>query len=172
MIAKVSLQTYAGNFWQLTPENYARLRAAIPALPATLEENRTRYSAEYLVDLAEHGALLEELNVRVELCGFHSNSMLVKMADRIRDLETKGTLEDRTLYERGALLQLHVPNVGLIQYNEFDVLEDSCTDKLQEAIDEGWRVVAVCPPNAQRRPDYIIARYNPDRKPGERRYRG
>lgn len=56
---------------------------------------------------------------------------------------------------------VHVPGNILISYNETLLLEDSCTDNLQSYLNSGWRIVAVCP-QAQRRPDYILGRYNPE----------
>lgn len=41
--------------------------------------------------------------------------------------------------------------------NRLMLLEDACTDFLQEKLDEGWRLIAVCP-QEQRRPDYILGR--------------
>jgi hypothetical protein len=37
-------------------------------------------------------------------------------------------------------------------------LDDACTDDVQRHLDEGWKILAVCPPNSQRRPDYILGR--------------
>lgn len=58
--------------------------------------------------------------------------------------------------------EVHVPNMALMTYNETMLLEDSCTDALQDRLDEGWRIIAACP-QPQRRPDYIMGRYNPNR---------
>lgn len=58
--------------------------------------------------------------------------------------------------------EVHVPNMPLLLYNETLLLEDSCTDALQNRLDEGWRIIAACP-QPQRRPDYILGRYNPER---------
>jgi hypothetical protein len=38
------------------------------------------------------------------------------------------------------------------------LLDDACTDNLQAHLNEGWRIIAVCPPDAKRRPDYILGR--------------
>lgn len=43
--------------------------------------------------------------------------------------------------------------------NDLLLLEDCCTDSLQSYLDEGWRIIAVTT-QEQRRPDYILARYN------------
>lgn len=56
--------------------------------------------------------------------------------------------------------EVHLPGNLLATYNETLLLEDSCTDALQSALNAGWRIVAVCP-QAQRRPDYILGRFNP-----------
>lgn len=42
------------------------------------------------------------------------------------------------------------------------LLEDACTDQLQGALNSGWRIISACPQPDQRRPDYILGRFNPD----------
>lgn len=59
---------------------------------------------------------------------------------------------------------VHVPGLGLLQYNRVALIEDSCSDKLQDALSQGWRIIAVCPQPDQRRPDYVLGRYDPDYK--------
>ncbi len=54
----------------------------------------------------------------------------------------------------------HVPGNLLSHYNETLLLEDVCTDYLQESLDKGWRIIAACPQPDGRRPDYILGRYN------------
>ena len=61
--------------------------------------------------------------------------------------------------------EVHTPGNMLATYNETMLLEDACTDALQTSMDDGWRIVAVCP-QAQRRPDYIMGRWNPDYRSG------
>lgn len=46
----------------------------------------------------------------------------------------------------------------LHSFNDLMLCEDCCTDHLQEKLDEGWRVIAVCPMES-RRPDYVLGRY-------------
>lgn len=60
--------------------------------------------------------------------------------------------------------QSHLTGNTLSSYNSMRLLEDCCTDALQSALDEGWRIVACCPQEA-RRPDYILGRYNPVHNP-------
>jgi hypothetical protein len=58
---------------------------------------------------------------------------------------------------------VHMPGNMLASYNEVMLLEDSCSDVLQESLQAGWRMIAVCPQPDQRRPDYILGRWNPDK---------
>lgn len=59
-------------------------------------------------------------------------------------------------------LHVHLPNHALVGYTKVQVVEDICTDRLQELLDEGWRILCVCPPINQRRPDYILGHPNHD----------
>lgn len=52
--------------------------------------------------------------------------------------------------------QISVANIGLMAVQLVEVLEDCCTDNLQNYLDRGWRILAVCPPNDTRRPSYIV----------------
>ena len=58
----------------------------------------------------------------------------------------------------GQVVQITVPDLGILQIDEVDWMDNACTEELQERLNQGWRILAVCPPNAQRRPDYILGR--------------
>ena len=49
-------------------------------------------------------------------------------------------------------------NHALFMVDEVDWLENACTQELQTRLDGGWRILAVCPSNDARRPDYILGR--------------
>lgn len=68
--------------------------------------------------------------------------------------------------------EVHMPGNLMLQFNETLLLEDSCTDRLQDALDKGWRIIAACPQPDARRPDYILGRFNPELSNGNsaRRY--
>lgn len=53
---------------------------------------------------------------------------------------------------------VQIPHIGLLAIDEVQVIEDACTDALQGKLNEGWRILCVCPPNAARRPDYVLGR--------------
>jgi hypothetical protein len=52
--------------------------------------------------------------------------------------------------------QVSVSNVGLHDVTAVTWMEDACTEQLQLRLDDGWRIIAVCPPNDSRRPTYIL----------------
>ena len=53
--------------------------------------------------------------------------------------------------------QQEQPGPNLLNVNETLLMEDACTNALQENLDNGWRIIAVCP-QPQRRPDYVLGR--------------
>ncbi len=57
---------------------------------------------------------------------------------------------------------VHVGGGLIVTYNDVKLLEDSCSDRLQVELNNGWRVIAVCVQANQRRPDYVLGRYNPN----------
>lgn len=56
----------------------------------------------------------------------------------------------------GTGYHFHLPNLGLLDVRYVTWLEDACTENLQTHLDAGWKIIAVCPPNGARRPDYIL----------------
>lgn len=67
------------------------------------------------------------------------------------------TIKNQQLNEK---VNVHVGGGLIVTYNELKLLEDSCTDMLQTSLNEGWRIIAVCVQPDQRRPDYVLGRYN------------
>lgn len=57
-------------------------------------------------------------------------------------------------------VDVHMPGQALSTYNEVLLLENVCTDALQESLIRGWRIIAACPQPDARRPDYILGRFN------------
>ena len=59
------------------------------------------------------------------------------------------------------IVNVSVPGgFGLWQVQSVSILEDACTDALQDTLDNGWRILAVCPPNDRRRPTYIMGHHD------------
>ena len=155
MYLTVHINSYNGSWSSLTPEAYATLREALPQLP---EEKPDYYYKDIVVD--DDGLrALANAEVSVDLKPENENCMLVKLQDRIQALGLE--VEDlQDAIGKGVAVQVHVPDLALMAINEVDYIDDACTDALQERLDEGWKILAVCPPNAKRRPDYILGRTN------------
>lgn len=64
--------------------------------------------------------------------------------------------------------QQEQPGPALMAVTETMLMEDACTDALQENIANGWRILAVCP-QPQRRPDYVLGRSTPSLPQSARR---
>lgn len=59
-------------------------------------------------------------------------------------------------------VHIHAPNNALINFKKVKLREDCCTDLLQSDLDDGWRIIAICPPINARRPDYILGKVDGD----------
>jgi hypothetical protein len=55
-------------------------------------------------------------------------------------------------------VHIHLPNTVLHGIRTVYLLEDCCTDRLQEHLDNGWQILCICPPLNKRRPDYILGK--------------
>lgn len=154
MIVKVRFQYYSTKWKELSSEDYAMLRRAMPDLPAEKKDDYQQYAADMdAIVLIAHLGLDVDLKPLDSAC----STMIVKLQDRIAQLGLKGS-SDVALAAAGASVQIHVPDGPLMYVDEVKHLDNCCTDELQMELQEGWRILAVCPPNAQRRPDYILGR--------------
>jgi len=128
-----------------------------------IRENWPGYSddhkGEFQVPYSKVRVTWEEYRIWIER-GFKmdiepcKSMMLVKRTDR-NGHDEEGPVNE---FMSGKLFNVTLPDVGLLIIDEVDWLEDACTHELQSRLDKGWRILAVCPPNAQRRPDYILGR--------------
>lgn len=152
---------FNGNFGQwekFSKEECEELRAVIPTLPEEIPQygpHGTHILTDDAIEIVAKHSLSFELSR--ESTSKSIGTMLVKLQDRINELG--GRLESSAeLIRRGACVQIHIPDLVLLGFNEVTVLDDCCTDVVQDHLNEGWRIIAVCPPNAARRPDYILGR--------------
>lgn len=157
MIASVRIQTW-NEKWKALGQNlekYAALRAAIPGLPAEWKEHQ--YASLIVDDDGMRALASEGLTIEFSEVDQPTGTMLVKLQDSIQRLGAK--VEDlAALCRDHCVVQIAIPDIGLMLVEEVEVVDDACTDRIQSKLDEGWRILAVCPPNAQRRPDYVLGR--------------
>ncbi len=103
-----------------------------------------------LTMLYNHFAIVQQIDM---------TKVMPEMFTRIEDKQTAVVQKSDTYNSH---CEVHIPGSALSLYNDTLLLEDCCTDALQSELDNGWRIIACCP-QAQRRPDYILGRYNPER---------
>lgn len=146
MIARVEL-TYKGREALLdlakSDAVYDELRKILVDAPAPEDRDKSyAWPHEALIDLETDGRRLVDLGVIFEVKKF------------------KGTTTLRAIAPDGVthIVNVQVPHVGLLAIDEVMVEENACTDGLQRLLNDGWRILCVCPPNAARRPDYILGR--------------
>lgn len=144
-LAKVNVSAYEARpiFEKMSLEDYNRVRSKLLGLD--LPEDRSTLKDWYthndmMID-EEDLAILQDLDIPVTL-------------KRLRGLKSPDLNPLPTIIN-----QISVANVGLMQIRYVDVLEDACTNDLQRKLDDGWRILAVCPPNDTRRPTYIIGQF-------------
>jgi hypothetical protein len=99
----------------------------------------------------------QEINVDIDI-----TSQLVALAEKPIKLIQESNGGDT--YNNKC--EVHMPGQALSLYNETLLLEDSCTDELQSSLNSGWRMIAACPQPDNRRPDYILGRFNPNLEVG------
>lgn len=157
----VQLDDNYSQWKELSEDNYVLLRDAFPGLPAE-KPSWPPSTSLLLTDDNKHLLVQFGLSFKIskeEVKGT-IGQMIVKLSDRMDSLE-EDVHRRRNLTElesHGVAVQIHVPDFTLMTITEVEVLDDCCTTELQRELDDGWRILAVCPPNAQRRPDYVLGR--------------
>lgn len=88
---------------------------------------------------------------------------IVDMGEAFKAVDGKsGMLVQREGNQYNQKCEVHMPGQALSTYNEVMLMEDCCSDALQSELVRGWRIIAACPQPDQRRPDYILGRFNAD----------
>lgn len=148
MLAFIKIDYYG--FKKVSREDYEKLRLDVPNLgmsewPEKDTDAPTYWKEDTLIDMQTDGMRLSALGVEYSVKKF------------------KGTYIANPTEAVNNHLHVHIPNIGLLMIDEVTWLEDECTEELQRKLDDGWRILAVCPPNSQRRPDYILGRTKSDK---------
>lgn len=158
MLMSISLDWGAKEkFKKLAPDVYSTLRERLPRLnlPEYQSEVGNDFYHDILVDASEAELLTD--------AGFDLSVKRVKGLAYSGDWFGAGRRVNGPLPQdaKTVVYQVSVANVGLLAVDEVTYEEDCCTDALQSRLDEGWRILAVCPPNDARRPTYILGRTRP-----------
>lgn len=157
MILPIDIASYAASWKEMSKEAYDLLRESVTQLPEEKPEYGVGviWGGEKELRAIKDAGL--ECSISKEELSKEHGLMIVKLQERLMNLgDMPKTTENAVL--RDAAVQITIPDLGLLVIDEVRYLTDACTDMLQDELDDGWRILAVCPPNAQRRPDYILGR--------------
>lgn len=123
-----------------------------------------------IVDVAENQRLYLNSRQMLELVSTTSKytfegKVTVDLAEMFQGVHAKSeqaVVSEENYYNQKC--EVHLPGNMLATYNEVLLLEDVCTDELQRSLDNGYRIITACPQANQRRPDYILGRFNPNKE--------
>lgn len=158
---------------QLKKVDEAMYARALPVLreeivgvdwPDSMEEKKNFYlnRTRHMVDLGRVGPVLSAMAITFEVKRFKGNAWGVRHRDE-PDVDRQGN-------PQGVFnLTVHVSDGNLLNFDEVALAEDACTDAIQAALNEGWRVMAICPAIDSRRPTFILGRGIRQRDGNERR---
>lgn len=161
MLAKVSLSTWSRQYKELSHDAWLEI-AEVFGLEGEKPDHFVDVIAE--LDLAavvctRHGLTLEVASIpgTYALHGRAGGAALRQQLEKLRDWQGPAAAIKAAAGE-SFIVQVSVPDIGLLEIDEVEVMQDACTDDLRRMLDDGWRIIAVCPPNGQRRPDYVMGR--------------
>lgn len=87
-------------------------------------------------------------------------TLMLTIEEKMKSVDKTVDIMQNQLFNQK--VDVHIGGGFLATYNELCLKEDCCTDALQQELNDGWRMIAVCVQPNQRRPDYILGRYNHD----------
>jgi hypothetical protein len=138
MIARIEIE-YVGREKLVeaakTDEGYAVLKEIFGSHSPEREHAGEVYRwpvTDTLIDIETDGPRLTALGISFTIKNFKGCLPLASCLP-----ETRGPVT----------VQVSIPNIGLLMMNEVTCEENCCTDRLQDRLDEGWRILCVCPPN-------------------------
>jgi len=129
------------------PANYAILKRVFGARCPELDASEYSWRCEVMLDSIDMQTLTD-LGLRFEV---HKIKGTMAVQALVPPTSPAMPAQATTVY-------VQVPHIGLLMIREVQLEENCCTDRLQKMLDDGWMILCVCPPNAQRRPDYILGR--------------
>lgn len=131
------------------------------------EEERNKFE---MIDVVENQRLYLNSRQMLELLSLTKSytvegKVSVDLGEMFQNVSSKSerpVVSEENYYNQKC--EVHLPGNMLSTYNEILLLEDVCTDELQRSLDNGYRIITACPQSNQRRPDYILGRFNPNKE--------
>ena len=118
----------------------------------------TAEQAMELIDLGYCGNYLNALDQFKVVIEIPDQFDVKELIGSVIEKTIKSVADNRLFNEK---CQQEQPSNNLLSINQTMLLEDACTDSLQNYIADGWRILAIQPQPDQRRPDYILGRNQP-----------
>lgn len=126
---------------------------------------------EYLGELESFMSKFPTLKIKVRGIMQVTENSTLDMVSRLVEVQTKlekALQQFDQKVEFNQKCDVHISNLGLLSVNQLGFATDKCTEELQGLINQGWRILAICPQPDQRRPDYILGRSMPNAEEGYR----
>ena len=123
-----------------------------------IEQNGHLVKLEEFVNVCKYKFFVERAVNEAVTSPTFIQGILKQVEDKLN--EVNKLLSSNTFNQK---CNVHVGGGLIVTYNEVMLKENTCTDEIQKELDVGWRVIAVCSQPDQRRPDYILGRFNPNK---------
>jgi len=126
-------------------------------------------SKEYLGELELFMSKFPALKIKIRGMVQISEDNTMNMVNKLIEVQTKLENALQSFDEKVEFNQkcdVHISNLGLLSINQLGFATDKCTEELQGLVNQGWRILAICPQPDQRRPDYVLGRSMPNDEDG------
>lgn len=140
--------------WSKTEADKNIRKVILDELGVSYNEAALSGSTPFLID-ANQFAEIQVRGIRIELKGIAYESKVLAVPETSKPVAQAEYFNNR--------VQVHISGPVLTHYNELMLCENACSDALQKHLDMGWRIVSVCVQPNNRRPDYILGRFNINR---------
>lgn len=136
--------------------DYDSLRKLLPNLPEDPIKERPSPWEHHVADIDAVLQYVDNIEIIKPIRKASAYEGILDLADKvINKLHNLEKMNDQLFNKK---VEVHVPGDALLNIGEIEVSLSACTETIQARLDEGWRIIAVCPQPDQRRPDYIMGR--------------
>ncbi|MFB0831480.1 hypothetical protein ACEU2D_17990 [Brevibacillus laterosporus] len=118
---------------------------------------------EYLIEVESFIQRFPTVKIKIRGIVQTSNEAVGNMLKQMQEVQDKFQKALQSFDEKIEFNQkcdVHIGNLGLLNINQLGYAVNKCTEELQVILNQGWRILAVCPQSNQRRPDYVLGRFN------------
>lgn len=138
---------------KITPDRYQSLCLVADMPPLQEDGSLPSLYGEFQGDIVKVIEIVGRVEVsgEVHLSFFNTLQTLATRIEEIRHRQDNCEMFNMKC-------NVHVPGLGLLLLDEIMLVDDACTDEIQDHLNNRWRIIAVCPQPNQRRPDYVLGR--------------